>query len=251
MAILALLGDDDVVRRRLQGALDSQVRGFFTHEANEIPVLDSGGAVSQHVANELRVDLGGGVETNCGLEVVVVDVSIDGGWDADDTGRRIVGLEEFSQVESISHGSSGTDNNKTGKVVSACNLESLLLLLISSEFISTSADIVISTKVDVEFEVFAGHHFAVVGHETIDTVDEANKLNIVALGLVSEKTINDVVASRSLTSHEDKTNFLGSFFVNIKHLSIERRELSRSAISESSVRQKIVLKFNEVVGFRA
>ena len=54
---------------------------FLTHESNEVPILDGRGAVSKHVTNKLRVDLRGSVESNCRLEILVVDISINSGWD--------------------------------------------------------------------------------------------------------------------------------------------------------------------------
>ena len=228
VTILAFLGDDTVVRRRLQGTLDSQMRGLFTHETDEVPVLDSRGTVRKHVSNKLRIDFRGSIKSNCGLEVVVMNISVDSGWDSDNSSLSIISLEEFSEVESICHGSSGADDNETSKAKSIGNLKGLLLLLISSNFVSTSADIVVSTKVDVKLEVFAGHDLAVSCHKTIDSVDEANKLNVGALFCVSKKTINNVVASWSLATHEDETNFLRFLFVNIKHLLVERREFCSS-----------------------
>ena len=96
VTILALLRDDDKVGRCLERALSGQVGRFLTHESDKVPILDGRGAVSKHVTNKLRVDLRGSVESNCCLEVLVVDVAINSGWDVNNADRGALRLEVLS-----------------------------------------------------------------------------------------------------------------------------------------------------------
>ena len=81
VAVLALLRDDNEIWGGLQGALDCDMRWTLAHEADEVPVFDGRGTVREHVSNKLRVDLGGTVESDRRLEVLVVNISVDGSRD--------------------------------------------------------------------------------------------------------------------------------------------------------------------------
>lgn len=116
----------------------------------------------------------------------MVDVAVNSGRDSDNTSRRVVGLEVLSEVTGIGEASSGADEDKTSQAKVSSDLESLSLGFGGAELVSTSADVIVATQVDVVGESFTCHLHAIVGKETIDTGDEADELNVVALGLESE-----------------------------------------------------------------
>ena len=89
------------------------MRWLFAHESDEVPVLDSRGAVREHVANKLGVDFGCCVETNCCLEIVVMDISIDCRWNRNNSRWGIVDLKVLCQVKSVGHSSSSANNHET------------------------------------------------------------------------------------------------------------------------------------------
>ena len=113
----ALLGDDDHIWMSLEGALKSKMRWISTHESNEIPVLNSGGTVSQHVSNKLRVDLGSGIESETSLEVAVSDVVVNGSWNVDHICVDLVCLEVLRNLDAVSQSVSGSNNNETSQAI--------------------------------------------------------------------------------------------------------------------------------------
>lgn len=58
---------------------------LLTHQSDEIPILDSGGTVGEHVSDQLRINFRGSVEANRSLEVVVMDVSVHSCWNDNNT----------------------------------------------------------------------------------------------------------------------------------------------------------------------
>ena len=246
VAILALLGYNDEVGLGLEGALNSHVRRGLTHEADEVPVLDSTGTIGEHVTDELGVDLGGGIEANSSLNVAMVDIAIDGGRNGDDSDGRVLSLEILSKVEGVSHGGGGANKNKTGEAESGADFKGTAFLLIGAELIRTTADVIVSTEVDVVSKVFASHHSRFVRQKAVETVDEADKLDIAALSLIPQKTIDDVVTAGSLSAHVDETDLLGPGLINGKHALVKGSKLSIAVIEEASVCNKIVLNLDEV-----
>ena len=177
----------------------------------------------------------------------MVDVTIDSGRDANHTSRAVVHCEELSEVESISHSASSSYYDKAGKSEVCANLTSLLLHLSSSQLIYASADVIVSTEVDIVLEVFACHDLVFVGYQTVDASNEANKLDVVSLRSISEETINDVVASWCLATHVDKADFLGSGLVNGEHPAIKVIQFSVACILEVNISQEFILDLNKVV----
>jgi len=101
-----------------------------------------------------------------------------------------------------------SNDNKAGQTELSDGIESLLLVLGCSELVSPTADIVVASKVDVVLEVVLRDDFEVVLQESIDSIDEAIEAYILALALVSEKAVNDIVASWGLPAHEDDSDLL-------------------------------------------
>ena len=167
----------------------------------------------------------------------MVDVTIDSGRDANHTGRAIVHREELSEVESISHSASSSYYDKASKSEVCANLTSLLFHLGSSQLIYASADVIVSTKVDIVLEVFACHDLVFVGYQTVDTSDEANELDVVSLRSISEETIDDVVASWCLATHVNKADFLGSRLIDGEHPAIKVIQFSVACILEVNIGQ--------------
>ena len=137
-----------------------------------------------------------------------MDISVDSGRNRYDTSVGAVCLEVLGKETSVSNRASGSDKNKTGQAEIRCDLKSLCLLLVSSKLVWTTANVVVSTKVAVESKVFTGHDLIFVVHKTVNTINEADKLDILALSLIPEQAINNVVTTRCLTAHVDKTDLL-------------------------------------------
>lgn len=59
---------------------------FLAHDSHEVPVFDSRSAVSEHVTDQLRINFACRVETDRRLNVLVVNVAVDGARDHDHFG---------------------------------------------------------------------------------------------------------------------------------------------------------------------
>ena len=61
----------------LQGALQRYMRGRTAHDLDKVPVLFGGVGITLDVADDLAVGLGGGVEAEGALNVLVLQVIVD------------------------------------------------------------------------------------------------------------------------------------------------------------------------------
>ena len=75
--LLNLLGDDTNVRLSLQSALQSDMRSGATHQFDEVPVFLGGVTVTLDVTDYLGVNLASRVETERGLDLGVLQVTVD------------------------------------------------------------------------------------------------------------------------------------------------------------------------------
>ena len=132
VAVLALFGDDHEVGMGLEGTLDCEVGWLLAHESDEVPVLDGRGTVSEHVSDQLRVDLRCCVESNSRLEIVVLEVTVDRCRHYNDPAWSFICLEIFRKIKSICHCISGSNNYQTIQFQIVCNLHSLCFLLFAS-----------------------------------------------------------------------------------------------------------------------
>ena len=62
-----------------------------THDLDKVPILLGGVGVTLDVADDLAVGLGGGVEAKGALDVLVLQVAVDGLGAADDLDAAVVG----------------------------------------------------------------------------------------------------------------------------------------------------------------
>jgi hypothetical protein len=75
----ALLRDNNHVRMGLHCAFKDKVGGVSSHKTNEIPILNGGGTVREHVTYQLRIDLRGSIKTNGSTDKTMSNVTIDSG----------------------------------------------------------------------------------------------------------------------------------------------------------------------------
>ena len=111
---LDLLADDADVGLALQGALKGDVAGGTAHELDEMPVFLCGVAVALDVADYLAVDLGGGVETEGGLNHLVLEVAVDGLGAADNLDACADAVVVFGQHCGVGVGVVAADDDEGG-----------------------------------------------------------------------------------------------------------------------------------------
>ena len=71
-----LLADEGEVGLRAQRHLEGQVRRLAAHQPDKVVVLAARGAVDHDVADELGVELGGRVEPETRLTVLILEVAL-------------------------------------------------------------------------------------------------------------------------------------------------------------------------------
>jgi hypothetical protein len=145
---IAFFSDNNHVRACLEGTLNGQVGGFLSHEADEVPVLDGRCTIGKHVSNQLRVDFRAGVESNSGLEVRVVQVSVNRGRYANNLRSTSIAAEVVSELGGICHGRGSSDQNEAIKEVFLTALEDFSVLANESSILSISEEF-ITTQVSV------------------------------------------------------------------------------------------------------
>lgn len=104
-----LFWDQDYVRVGLETAFDSLSWRWASSCEHEIPILDGGSAIGQHVTDKLWENLGSRVEPNKSLDILVIDIAINTSWCYDNLG---VG-HSSRQLGSISHGVVITNDHQT------------------------------------------------------------------------------------------------------------------------------------------
>ena len=206
-AMCAFLRDNDHIRVSLHGAFEDQVGGVAAHESDEVPVLDGGSAVRKHVANKLRVDLGGRVEANRRGDEAMADVSIHGGRDSHHRGVNAVGQEVLGECAAVRHGVRRTDHYQAVQAKFLAHLSCLLLLAVGSEEVVGTAEVVVAAQVPEGLERFFVDLHHVLIDEALQTVDETDQLHILARGLIPQETVNDIVTAGGLLPKIDDTDF--------------------------------------------
>jgi hypothetical protein len=129
------------------------------------------------------------------------------------------------------------------------NLGCFLLFFFGSKLVSSSSDVVDSTKVDVEGKGLLCHFDEIFIEKTLDAVDESQEFNIFPLGLESQKTINDVICTWSLSSEIEESDSQLLKRVDLHQLLVKLEEFSVVQF-ESLVDEQMVLSLYKVSRLR-
>ena len=175
-----------------------------THHLDEVPILASGVAVALDVTDELGVSLTSGVETERGLNLVVLQVAVDGLRAADDLHTVLLSSIVLSKHAGVGVGVVATDDDNSLDVELANDLQTLLELLHLLELRTAGANHVEATRVAILVGYLLRDLHVVVVDQTARTEDEAVEtvLGIEFLDGI-EETRDDVMTARSLTTAED------------------------------------------------
>jgi hypothetical protein len=93
-------------------------------------------------------------------------------------------------------------------------------LLLRSQFIWPSSDVVDAAKVNIVLEGLLRHGDMLTFYQSFNTVDKSNQVNIAPLLSESNKPINYVICTWSLSSQVNKTNLELLLVVNCQKLFI-------------------------------
>ncbi len=198
---LNLLRDDADVRLGLESALKGDVRSRTAHELNEVPILAGRVGVALDVTNELSVNLCSGVETKACLDLVVLQVTINGLRATDNLYAVILSSIVLSQHASVSIRVVTTDNYDSLDIELAKNLDTLLKLTnflklrtARTDHIETTCVTIVVNELRSELDVVVVHQTAGTHQETVHLVGRVHLLHGI------EDTANHIVTTRSLTT---------------------------------------------------
>ena len=195
--------DQADVRVGLESGFESDVRSATAHELDEVPVLLGGVGIAHDVADEFGVGLHGGVETEGGFDVFVLEVTVDGLRAAANHAACAVGLEVFTENSSVGVGVVTTDDHDSVELLGLGNSHALLELFFSFELGTAGLDDVESASVAVSVHDLFVDHDELAVFEARRTAEEAEELGILADALDTvEDTRNHVVSTRSLATGE-------------------------------------------------
>ena len=172
-----------------------------------MPVLAGRVAVALNVTDEFRVCLAGGVETERSLDLLVLQVAVNGLGTADHLYPILLGCIVFGQHTGVGVGVVATDDDECLDVQLAQNLDALLELVFFFQLGASRTDDVETTRVAVLIHQLRSDFHVVVVNQTARAEDEAVEF----VGWVErlhtvEQTRNDVVTTRSLTTRKDDTH---------------------------------------------
>ena len=94
--LLDLLTYEDPVHASLEGALKCNVRCRSSHQSDEVVISLAGEGINTQVSDSLRVSLGGCVEAETNLDVLILEVAVDGFRAANNSAFRLMLFKVFS-----------------------------------------------------------------------------------------------------------------------------------------------------------
>ena len=207
------LGDDRGVHVGLQRAFERDVGGGTAHELDEVPVFLRGVGVAGDVADELAVDLAGGVEAEGGLDELVLQVAVDGLRAADDLDRDVFRLVVLGEQAGVRVRVVAADDHEGGDAERLAVHRALVELFDLFELGAAGADHVESAGVAVGVHELVGDLDVVVVHEAARAALEAEHAGRLVQRLDAVVDARDhVVAAGGLAAGEDDRHVHGLAF---------------------------------------
>ena len=205
--LLDLLRDEADVRLCLECALQSDMRSGTTHELDEVPVFTGRVSITLDVTDKLRVNLCSSIETEAGLNLVVLQVAVDSLRAADDLHAILLSCIVLSEHASVGVGVITTNDDDSLDVELTDDLQSFLELIHLLKLCTARANHIKATGVTILVNKILCQFDIVVINQTTRTHEETVDL-VVGVHLLHgiEDTANDVVTTRSLTTGKDDTD---------------------------------------------
>jgi len=174
-----------------------------------VPIFASGVCVALDITDKLGINLCGGVETEAGLDLLVLQIAVDSLGTADDLNAIIVGSIILCQHAGIGIGVVSTDDDQGLDVELLQNLAALLKLVGFFQLGTARSDHVKTTGIAVLVNIFGSKLNVFVIDQSARTHEESVNLVVGVLTLHSiENTANHIVSARSLTAGKNDTHIL-------------------------------------------
>ena len=115
------------------------MRGRATHKTDEVVVLLGGNDIRAKISNSFRVDLGGSIKAKADWDVLILEVTVDGLWAANDSALSAVLGEVLGKEACIRVGIIATNDHETIKVKILRILERVSKLLRGLNLVASGA----------------------------------------------------------------------------------------------------------------
>ena len=129
------------------------MRSGTSHNLDEVPVLLCRVAVSLDISDQLAVGLGSGIETEGALDIVILQVAVDGLRASDYLYAGIVCCKVLSQNCCVCIGIVATDDYDCGNAVLLADLRSNLKLLLCLQLCSAGTDDIETAGISVLIDI--------------------------------------------------------------------------------------------------
>ena len=179
------------------------------HDLDEVPVLLGGVGIPLDVADDLAVGLGGGVEAEGALNVLVLQVAVDGLGAADDLHAGVVSGKILGQHRGVGVGVVAADDDDGVDAVLLAHARRHGELLLGFQLGSAGADDVESAGVAELVDVCVVKDQVIVFQKTAGAALEAVE-DIVGIGCLQGivQAADHVVAAGSLAAGQDHAHDL-------------------------------------------
>ncbi len=202
--LLDFLRNQTDVGLRLKGTFQCDMGSRTSHHLNEMPVFACRITVALNVSNQLGIGFASGVEAEGRLNLVVLQVAVDGLRTANHLYAILLGCIVFCQYTCIGIGVVAANDDNGFDVELADDFKTFLKLFNLLQFGSSGTNHVETARVAIFVNDIGCQFHIVMIDQTAGTQDEAKQ----AIGWIQlldgiEKTCNHVVATRSLTTTQD------------------------------------------------
>ena len=137
---LNFLADEGLGGPSQKRALQGNVRGGPAHQTDEVVVLLRGDCVDHNVADQLGVGLAGGVEAEADLDVLVLQVAVNGLGSADHARAAVVLREVLRQQAGVGVRVIAADDDQPVQLEALAVLHGLLELLGGLDLVAAGHD---------------------------------------------------------------------------------------------------------------
>ena len=193
----------------LQGGLQCHMGSGAAHDLDEMPVLLGGVGVALDVAHNLSIGLSSGIKAKRALDILVLQVTVNGLGAADHLNTAVMGGKILSQNRRVGVGVIAADDHDGVDAVLLADLLRNRELLLGFQLGSAGADDVKAAGISVLVDVFVIENQIVIFQQTAGAALEAVEHIVLVGGLQCiVQAANHIVAAGGLTAGQDHAHNL-------------------------------------------
>ena len=201
LLLLYFLRNQADVRLALQSALQSHMGSGTAHNLDEVPVFLRRVAVSLNISNHLAVGLGSGIKTKGDLNILILQVAVDGLRAADHLYAGLVRRHVLGKHAGVGIGIIAADDYDSGDAVLLADLCGNRELLLGLQLGSSGTDDVEAAGISVLIDILVVKYDELILNESAGAALEANQ-DVLLVGRLQRvvKAADYVVSARRLSA---------------------------------------------------